>query len=96
MVKRVLIVSPRFPPTNAPDHHRVRMMVGVLEQFGWEAEVLAVEPELVDAPLDFHLEKAFPKPPIVHRTKAWNSRWTRKLGLGGLGYRAGWQLARAG
>ena len=71
-------------------------MVGVLERFGWEAEVLAVKPNLVDAPVDLHLEKAFPKPPTVHLTGAWNSRWTRKIGLGGLGYRAGWQLGRAG
>ena len=44
MPSRVLIVSPHFPPVNAPDHQRVRMSLPYLGEFGWEGHVLAVVP----------------------------------------------------
>ena len=43
-LRRVLFVSPHFPPINAPDAQRIRTMLPYLESLGWEAEVLAVEP----------------------------------------------------
>ena len=45
-MKRVLIVSPHFPPVNAADMHRARMVLPFLRENGWEAEVLAVRREL--------------------------------------------------
>jgi hypothetical protein len=36
-MKRVLVVTPRFPPVNAPDHQRARLMLPFLREFGWEA-----------------------------------------------------------
>ncbi len=56
-MRRVLIVSPHFPPVNAADHHRVRMALAYLEEFGWSAAVLAVSPEEIEgATLDPLLE----------------------------------------
>jgi hypothetical protein len=47
-MRTVLLVSPRFPPLNAPDHQRVRMMIPHLRGLGWDPVVLALatEPEL--------------------------------------------------
>jgi hypothetical protein len=43
--RHVLIVSPHFPPTNAPDMQRVRMSLPHFHKFGWRASVLAVAPD---------------------------------------------------
>ena len=34
-MRRVLLVSPHFPPTNAPDHQRVRMSLPFYREHGW-------------------------------------------------------------
>ncbi|MGA7725971.1 MAG: hypothetical protein WCA95_11885, partial [Opitutaceae bacterium] len=41
-MKKVLIVSPHFPPINAPDMQRVRMSLPYYRAHGWEPVVLAV------------------------------------------------------
>ena len=41
-VKKVLIVSPHFPPLNAPDMQRVRMSLPYFAAEGWEPVVLAL------------------------------------------------------
>lgn len=43
-MRRVLIVSPHFPPVDAVDMHRVRMTVGHYRAQGWEPVVLCVRP----------------------------------------------------
>jgi hypothetical protein len=93
---RVLIVAPHFPPVNAPDHQRVRMALPYLAGNGWEAEVLAVAPEFVEAALDPDLAEALPKSAIVHHVRAWPQRWTRRLGWGSLARRAYPYLKRRG
>ena len=47
---KVLIISPHFPPTNAPDMQRVRMILPYLSESGMTAEVLAVNSAQVAAP----------------------------------------------
>lgn len=90
---RVLIVAPRFPPTNAADCHRVRLILPYLAEFGWQAEVLAVEPASMAAPTDPWLAKHLPSKVPVHRVRAWAlSAW----GLNGLGQRAAVPLYRRG
>ncbi len=58
--RRVLIVSPHFPPVNAPDHQRVRMSLPYLYENGWEAHVLAVDPRFVAGFLDPYLLQTIP------------------------------------
>ena len=48
LVKKVLIVSPHFPPINAPDMQRVRLALPYLRELGWEPTVIAVGPDLVE------------------------------------------------
>ncbi|MCM1981750.1 glycosyltransferase [Lyngbya confervoides] len=94
--RRVLIVSPHFPPTNAPDAQRVRTMLPYLAELGWEAEVLAVDPDHVEHPRDEILAQLLPDGVRVTRTGALPTRYTRKVGLGNLGLRSLPFLQRAG
>ena len=85
--RRVLIVSPHFPPTNAPDHQRIRVALPYLHEFGWSAEVLAVQADQVPHPIDFKLAAALPPDLAVTRTPALPCKYTNWVGLGNVGWR---------
>ena len=93
---KVLIVSPHFPPTNAADMQRVRMVLPYLAEVGVEAEVLAVEPGQVAAPQDPWLLESLPREVPVHRVKALGLEWSRIPGLGTLSWRASRALEKRG
>lgn len=96
-MRRVLIVSPHFPPLNAPDHQRVRMSLPYFQAFGWEPTVLAVKSEAVDGGVvDPLLERTIPKEMEVARVGAVPAQITRLAGLGSLAFRALPYLWRAG
>jgi glycosyltransferase involved in cell wall biosynthesis len=94
--RRVLIVAPHFPPTNAPDHQRVRLALPGLAALGWQAEVLAVDSRFVDAPLDPELASTLPRDVQVHRTSAIPIGFTRPLGWSSLARRAFAAFRQAG
>ena len=87
-MKRVLIVSPRFVPSNAADMHRTRQALPYLPSAGWEPTVLAVEPDEVQAPQDPLLAQTVPAGVRVVRTGAVPLRQTRRVGIGNLDARA--------
>lgn len=95
-MQKLLIVSPNFPPTNAPDHQRVRVAIPHFEHLGWKPTVLAVRADEVEAPVDPLLLKSIP--PNLRRVdvQPWPLAWTRKLGFGGLSTRALGAIRRAG
>jgi hypothetical protein len=95
-MKRVLIVSPRFPPINAADVHRVRQSLPHYEEFGWVPIVVAVDPGRVEGYRDPLLVRTLPEDSEVHHVTAMDPRWTRRVGLGSLGLRALPFLAAAG
>ena len=95
-MRRVLIISPHFPPTNAPDHQRVRMSLPYFRENGWEPVVLAVAADQIEGALDPLLAQTVPGEVEVHRVSALPARWTRRIGLGNLAYRAWFQVQRAG
>jgi len=95
-MRRILIVSPHFPPTNTPDMQRVRMLLPFLEECGWKATILSVEPQQVAAPQDEWLVEGLPAGTEVHRAKALGLGWARLPGLGALGLRALRALAKVG
>ena len=94
-LKRVLVVSPHFPPINAPDHHRVRLALPYLAENGWTAEVLAVRAEHVEGVMDLNLAATVPRECVVHRVSAIPAKWTRRFGVGSLALRAYRQLRLA-
>ena len=97
MLKRVLIISPNFPPVNAADMHRVRQSLPYFREMGWEPVVLAVDEKYVEAystdPLLLH---TIPADIEVHKVRAWDVNRTRKYGLGSLGIRSYWPLKHKG
>lgn len=94
-MRRVLIVSPHFPPVNTPDMHRVRQSLPYFQEFGWAPVVFAIAPDDVQAPLDELLEQTLPKGIEIHRVRALPAGLTRKVGLGNLGIRSYLALRRA-
>lgn len=85
--RRVLIVSPHFPPINAPDHQRIRTMLPYLEECGWEAEILTVDPEEVPHAQDDLLWQTLPTSLPIHTVRALPKRFTGYIGLGNVGWR---------
>lgn len=87
-MKKILIISPNFPPVNAADMHRVRQSLPYLKAMGWEPTVVATDPDFVEMGLDHNLLKTIPSDVEVIRLKALDPSWTRKVGLGNLGLRS--------
>ena len=97
MLKRVLIISPNFPPVNAADMHRVRQSLPYFSELGWEPVVLTVDEKYVEAySTDPLLLYTIPEDIEVHKVRAWDVNLTRKYGLGSLGIRSYWSLKQKG
>jgi len=88
--KRVLIISPYFPPTNAADMQRVRMSLPYFSKFGWDAEIVTVDLRYSEMTKDELLMQSVPEGTIIHRVKAFNKGWTSKFGLGSIALRSLW------
>lgn len=93
---RVLIISPHFPPTNAADMQRVRLVLPYLREADVECEVLAVEAAQVASPVDPWLSDGMPSELSIHRVRAMGLRWTRIPALGTLSLRCERALRRKG
>jgi hypothetical protein len=95
-MKRVLIVSPYFPPVNAADMHRVRMSLPYFPANGWEPIVLAIDPADTEQAVDDRLLETIPDSVPVVRTHAWPARVTRLVGIGNPAIRGFAQMYAAG
>jgi hypothetical protein len=96
-MRKVLIVTPHFPPINAPDMQRTRLALPYLRSFGWEPVVLAVAPEMIEGgvrePL---LEQTYPADIRIFRVRGIPPQATRWAGIGSLWLRCGRALRAAG
>lgn len=90
-MKKVLVISPNFPPINAADMHRIRQSLSYFNDFGWDATVVAVEPRYIEMSEDPLLLETLPPHAKIIRIKAFEARTTRKFGLGNSGYRSLYQ-----
>ena len=95
-MRKLLIVSPHFPPMNTPDMQRIRMSLPYFRDFGWDPTVLAVAPQFVEGVQDAMLLGTVPADVPVVRVRAIPYQWTRKMGWGSLALRALPFLWRAG
>jgi hypothetical protein len=95
--RKVLIISPHFPPINAPDMQRTRLALPYLRTFGWEPVVLCIAPDLIEGgvvePL---LEDTYPSDIRVIRARGFFPAATRWMGFGSLWLRCGRALRAAG
>ena len=87
-MKRVLIISPFFVPSNAADMQRVRMSLPYFKKFGWEAEVVCVDKKHSEMVKDSLFSESLPLNIKIHIVSAFSKKWTSKLGLGSLALRS--------
>lgn len=96
-MKKVLILSPHFAPTNAADMQRVRLALPYLRGLGWEPVVLAIDPRYVEGGVtDPLLEQTYPPDIRVIRVSGLPPQYTRRLGFGSLWLRCGRAFRKAG
>ena len=89
-MKKVLIISPHFPPSNLAAVHRSRLFAQHLPSFGWEPIILAVHEDYYEEALDHNLEKILPVNLRVEKVKAF--KVTRPRIIGDIGIRGFFQL----
>src|SRR4051794_21163273 len=87
-VRRVLMISPHFPPDSSAGTHRARLLAPRLAEYGWEPTVLTVDASAYEGPLDLSLADSVPRTLRVVRSRAWRADTMRPFGLGDLGLRA--------
>lgn len=95
-MKRLLIVSPFFAPTDTVDQHRVRMNAPHYLEQGWLPTLLCVTPATAGRLCDPRLVETMPADLDVVRVNAWPERLCRLLGITAIGLRAFRALRRAG
>lgn len=97
--RRVLIVSPNFPPINTPDHQRIRMSLPHFKEFGWDYHVLALRPNVrhdYKKRIDIFLERTVPDDAEITLAGAFPVPKLKFIGEAQLGVRALPSLLRAG
>lgn len=95
--RRVLIISPHFPPVNSADMHRVRQSLGYFRELGWEPVVITVDEQFIESySVDPLLVHTFPSDIEIHKVKAFGVKYTRKFGVGSLSMRSYFQIRRKG
>ena len=94
-MRRVLLVSPHFPPDSSAGTHRVRLLAPHMAEHGWEPTVLTVDPRGYEGRLDSALAASVPDEVRIVRAHAWPAAMSRRFGVGDLGLRAYRGLKRA-
>lgn len=95
-MKKLLIISPSFPPVNAADMQRVRQSLPYFESMGWKPTVVAVDPSRIEMAQDEVLLKTIPEGSDIQHVNAFPAAITRKFGLGNLGIRSLWYYYKWG
>ena len=67
---------------------RIRMSLPYFGEFGWDAEVVTVDPFYSEMLKDDLLLQSIPSAIKIHKVKALSKKWTSKLGLGSLALRS--------
>jgi hypothetical protein len=88
MTRRVLIVSPYFPPSTLAGVHRARHLAKHLPAAGWTPTVLCVHEDHHEQRLDPALARLLPQDLDLVKVGAWPARATRRFGVGEIGIRA--------
>ena len=94
-MRRLLMISPHFPPDSSAGTHRVRLLAPHLEAHGWRPTVLTVAEQDYEGRVDPELAALVPPSLAVVRSRALSVRATRPFGVGDLGLRALPGLRRA-
>lgn len=90
MIKKILIISPHFPPSNLAAIHRSRLFAQHLPEFGWDPTILMVDEKYYEEQLDLNLVKLLPKDLKIVKVKAFSI--TKPRLIGDIGLRGFFQL----
>ncbi len=83
-MKKILIISPHFPPSNLAAVHRSRLFAQHLPSFGWEPIILTVHEDYYEEKLDRNLEKILPSGIRIEKVSAMRTGRPRLVGDIGL------------
>ncbi len=89
-MKKVLVISPYFPPTNAADMQRIRTSLPYFKDHDWDATIITVDEKYSEQVRDNLLLQGVPEGVVIHKVKAFSRKWTSKLGLGSIALRSLW------
>lgn len=89
-MKKILIISPHFPPSNLAAVHRSRLFAQHLPAFGWNPVILTVDEKYYEEKLDENLVKLLPQQLRIEKAKAFGV--TRPRLIGDIGLRGFAQL----
>ncbi len=91
-MKKILIITPHYPPSNLAAVHRSRLFAEHLPEFGWEPIILTVDEKYYEEELDWNLFKLLPKNQRIEKTTAFGVSKPRLIG--DIGLRGFFQLYR--
>lgn len=87
-MKKVIIVSPHFPPSNLAAVHRSRLFAKHLPEFGWEPIVVTVHEKYYEEILDYNLSSLLPDNLRIEKVEALDTKPIRLIGdIGIRGFR---------
>ncbi|MBX2931845.1 MAG: hypothetical protein KF781_07870 [Chitinophagaceae bacterium] len=89
-MKKILIISPHFPPSNLAAVHRSRLFAQHLPEFAWQPIILTVHENFYEEKLDWDLHKLLPKDLQIEKSSAF--KVTKPRLIGDIGLRAFFQL----
>ena len=91
-MKKVLIISPHFPPSNLAAVHRSRLFARHLPSFGWEPVILTVHENYYEENLDWNLYELLSEGLRIEKVKAF--KVTKPRLVGDIGLRSFYQLRK--
>ncbi len=91
-LKKILLISPHYPPSNLAAVHRARLFAQHLSSFGWEPIILTVHEKYYEENLDWNLHKLIPNNQRIEKVNAFSV--TKPRLIGDIGLRGFFQLRK--
>jgi len=95
-MKKVLIISPNWPPVSYPDEHRVRIALPYFKENGWESLVIKIDPKEQEGIKDGLLCKTIPSDIRIWEAGFIPKSITRLFGIASIGIRSFFHIAALG
>ena len=93
-MKKILIISPHYPPSNLAAVHRSRLFAQHLPSFGWTPILLTVDELYYEEELDWNLHQLLPSNQHIEKVNAFSI--TKPRLIGDIGLRGFFQLRKKG
>lgn len=89
-MKKILIITPHYPPSNLAAVHRSRLFARHLPKLGWEPIILVVDERDYEESLDWNLHALLPVNQRIEKVRAFSV--TKPRLIGDIGLRSFFQL----